>query len=182
LGRKPAQASADAGYCSEANLAALEARDIDGYVAAGRARDAVAGKKGQASVAPDSTQPAERDAPQPTADAAQPAEPDAVQQTADAAQPAEPDAARPAAKPSRIEAMRAKIKAGGHGSPYRLRKQLPEPVFGQIKQAGGFRQFLLRGFGNVRAEWAIVCTAHNLRKLAHRLIPSAASANAAAPV
>jgi hypothetical protein len=34
-----------------------------------------------------------------------------------------------AATPSRVEAMRAKIKAGGHASPYRLRKQLPEPVF-----------------------------------------------------
>jgi hypothetical protein len=34
--------------------------------------------------------------------------------------------------------MRAKVKAGGHDSPYRLRKQLPEPVFGQIKKAGGF--------------------------------------------
>src|SRR5260221_4632828 len=44
LGCKPAQLSADAGYCSEANLAALEARNIDAYVATGRARDAVAGK------------------------------------------------------------------------------------------------------------------------------------------
>jgi hypothetical protein len=35
-------------------------------------------------------------------------------------------------------------------------------VFGQIKQARGFRQFLLRGFEKVRAEWAIVCTVHNL--------------------
>ena len=50
--------------------------------------------------------------------------------------------------------MRAKIKAGGHASPYRLRKQLPEPVFGQIKQARGFRQFLMRGIDKVRAEWA----------------------------
>jgi transposase len=166
LGRKPAQASADAGYCSEANLATLEARDIDGYVAAGRARDAVAGKKGEASAAPDTTQPAE---------------PDAAQPAADGAQPVGPDAAQPPAKPSRVDAMRAKIKAGGHESPYRLRKQLPEPVFGQIKQAYGFRQFLLRGFENVCAEWAMVCTAHNLRKLAHRLIPSAASAKAAAP-
>jgi hypothetical protein len=33
----------------------------------------------------------------------------------------------------RVAAMREKIKAGGHESPYRLRKQLPEPVFGQIK-------------------------------------------------
>jgi hypothetical protein len=34
LGRKPEQASADLGYCSEANLGALEAHGIDGYVAA----------------------------------------------------------------------------------------------------------------------------------------------------
>jgi hypothetical protein len=67
--------------------------------------------------------------------------------------------------PTRLEAMRAKIKAGGHTSPYRLRKQLPEPVFGQIKEARGFRQFLLRGFEKVRAEWALICTAHNLLKL-----------------
>ena len=70
--------------------------------------------------------------------------------------------------------MRAKLKAGGHESPYRLRKQLPEPVFGQIKQARGFRQFLMRGFDKVRAEWAIVCTAHNLLKLARRWTPSTA--------
>jgi hypothetical protein len=37
-----------------------------------------------------------------------------------------------------------------------------EPVFGQIKQARGFRQFLLRGVEKVRAEWAMICTAHNL--------------------
>ena len=40
-----------------------------------------------------------------------------------------------------------------------------EPVFGQIKQARGFRQFLLRGVEKVRAEWAMICTAHNLMKL-----------------
>ena len=60
------------------------------------------------------------------------------------------------------------IKAVGHASPYRLRKQLPELVFRQVKQARGFRQFLLRGFEKVRAEWAIVCTVHNLLKLAQR--------------
>jgi hypothetical protein len=43
LGRKPEQLSADAGYCSEANLEALENRNIDAYVETGRARDAVAG-------------------------------------------------------------------------------------------------------------------------------------------
>src|SRR5467141_1037458 len=85
-----------------------------------------------------------------------------------------PRPTQPAGSPTRVEAMRAKIKAGGHASPYRLRKQLPEPVFGQIKQARGFRQFLLRGIDKVRAEWAIVCTAHNLLKLAHRRNLSAA--------
>jgi transposase len=143
LGRRPAQLSADAGYCSEANLEALEDRTIDAYVATGRARDAAAGvAKGAATT---TTPPAE-----------------------------------PASAPTRVEAMRAKIKAGGHASPYRLRKQLPEPVFGQIKQARGFRQFLLRGFEMVRAEWAIVCTAHNLLKLAHRRSPSPALLMAAA--
>jgi len=141
LGRKPEQLSADAGYCSEANLEALENRSIDGYVATGRARDAVAGTvKGEAAAAP----------PEPST------------------------APEPADAPTRVEAMRAKIKAGGHTSPYRLRKQLPEPVFGQIKQARGFRQFLLRGFEKVRGEWAIVCTVHNLLKLAHGRSLSAA--------
>ena len=52
LGRYPAQASADAGYCSESNLEALETRDIDGYVATGRARDAVTGN-GETAAAPE---------------------------------------------------------------------------------------------------------------------------------
>ena len=62
--------------------------------------------------------------------------------------------------------MRKKIADGGFKTPYRLRKQVVEPVFAQIKQARGFRQFLLRGVDAVRAEWAMICTAHNLAKLA----------------
>jgi hypothetical protein len=64
------------------------------------------------------------------------------------------------------QAMREKLKRAGWRSRYRLRKQIVEPVFGQIKQARGFRQFLLRGIKKVRAEWAMICTAHNLTKLA----------------
>jgi transposase len=63
-------------------------------------------------------------------------------------------------------AMARKLKRGGRRSRYRLRKQVVEPVFGQIKQARGFRQFLLRGLDSVRGEWAMICTAHNLLKLA----------------
>ena len=49
---------------------------------------------------------------------------------------------------------------------YRLRKQVVEPVFGHIKECRGFRRFLLRGLSQVQAEWALICTAHNLLKLA----------------
>ena len=48
---------------------------------------------------------------------------------------------------------------------YKLRKQTVEPVFGQIKAARSFRQFLRRGLQAVQAEWSLVCTAHNLLKL-----------------
>lgn len=48
---------------------------------------------------------------------------------------------------------------------YRKRMMTVEPVFGQIKEARGFRRFLLRGLAKVRAEWALITTAHNLLKL-----------------
>jgi transposase len=48
---------------------------------------------------------------------------------------------------------------------YALRKLLVEPVFGQIKHARGFRQFLRRGVTRVSEEWALICSAHNLLKL-----------------
>jgi len=67
---------------------------------------------------------------------------------------------------SRMAAMADKLKRAGRRSRYRLRKQVVEPVFGQIKHARGFRQFLLRGLDKVRGEWALICTAHNLLKLA----------------
>jgi transposase len=62
--------------------------------------------------------------------------------------------------------MRTKLRRARWRSRYRLRKQIVEPVFGQIKQARGFRQFLLRGIEKVSAEWVMICTAHNLTKLA----------------
>jgi hypothetical protein len=55
--------------------------------------------------------------------------------------------------------MRQKLKRAGYRSRHRLRKQIVEPVFGQIKQTRGFRQFLLRGLEAVQAEWALICTA-----------------------
>ena len=51
LGKKPTQLSADAGYCSDANLAAMEEREIDAYIAPGRAKHAGEGEGGGARVA-----------------------------------------------------------------------------------------------------------------------------------
>jgi transposase len=65
-----------------------------------------------------------------------------------------------------IHAMTARLKRGGFRSRYRLRKQSVEPVFGQIKAARGFARFSLRGLAKVASEWSLVCTAHNLLKLA----------------
>jgi hypothetical protein len=116
LGRRPTEVSADSGFLSEANLAALDERGVAACIATGRAKHPG-------------------------------------------------DMKRKIGGPL-TQAMRQKLKRAGWRSRYRLRKQIVEPVFGQIKQARGFRQFLLRGLAKVRAEWAPICTAHNLVKLA----------------
>jgi transposase len=119
-GRDPTQLSADAGYCSEDNLALVDARGVDGYIAVGRQKHGTPAATGETAAPPG----------------------------------------------TRTQAMQEKLRQGGFAGPYRLRKQVVEPVFGQIKQARGFRQFLLRGLDKVRAEWALICTVHNLLKLA----------------
>ena len=48
---------------------------------------------------------------------------------------------------------------------YSRRKELPEPVFGILKEQQGARRFLLRGLSNVRAEFHLLATAFNLRML-----------------
>lgn len=117
-GGTPKEFSADAGYCSEANLKALEQRRINAYVATGRQKHGRAAAVGERQ-----------------------------------------------GGGARVEAMRRKLKRGGWRSRYRLRKQVVEPVFGQIKEARGFRRLLLRGLGKVGHEWSLICTAHNLLKL-----------------
>jgi transposase len=62
--------------------------------------------------------------------------------------------------------MWQRLRQGSYRSRYRLRKQIVEPVFGQIKQGRGFRQFLLRGQQSVSGEWSLLCTVHNMLKLA----------------
>ncbi len=65
---------------------------------------------------------------------------------------------------SRVERMERKLKTKVGAAVYARRKCVVEPVFGQIKQARGFRQFLLRGLRKVRGEWALICMTHNVLK------------------
>lgn len=118
-GRQAEEFSADAGYCSEGNLAVLARRKVRAYIATGKQRH------GRAKIVGRGRQ-------------------------------------------ARTQAMRRRLARGGYRSRYRLRKQTVEPVFGQIKQARGFRQFLLRGLDKTSGEWSLICTVHNLLKLAAR--------------
>ena len=61
--------------------------------------------------------------------------------------------------------MRRKLQTKRGRQRYALRMGTVEPVFGQIKQGRGFRQFLLRGLEQVDGEWSLICTGHNLLKL-----------------
>jgi transposase len=64
-----------------------------------------------------------------------------------------------------VDRMSRKLHAKAGAAVYAARKGIVEPVIGQIKQARGFRQFLLRGFDKVQGEWSLVCTTHNILKL-----------------
>ena len=119
-GRQAQEFSADAGYCSEGNLAVLARHHVQSYIATGRQRHHETSAAGRRRVG----------------------------------------------EGTRVAAMRTKLTRAGRRSRYRLRKSVVEPVFGQIKQARGFRQFMLRGLAKARGEWSLICTVHNLLKLA----------------
>src|SRR3954471_5451931 len=114
---------ADTGYCSEANVQACVAADIDPLLAMGRQ--------------PHHPPLAERLAPDPP--------------------PPEP--------PTPLEAMAHRLQTRAGKTPCPPRRHTPEPVFGIIKAALGFRQFLLRGLDKVRGECSLVTVAYNLKRL-----------------
>jgi transposase len=77
----------------------------------------------------------------------------------------EPAAEASAAPTTAKERMAAKVRTPAGKAVYARRKVIVEPVFGQIKEARGFRRFLLRGLQNIRGEWRLVCLTHNLLKM-----------------
>ena len=76
-----------------------------------------------------------------------------------------PEAAEAEPPATAQERMAAKVRTPAGRALYARRKVIVEPVFGQIKEARGFRRFLLRGLDNIRGEWRLVCLTHNLLKL-----------------
>jgi len=66
---------------------------------------------------------------------------------------------------TRVEQMKQKLQTEVGKAVYSRRKCVVEPVFGQIKQARGFRQFLLRGKRKIEGEWALICATHNILRL-----------------
>jgi transposase len=66
---------------------------------------------------------------------------------------------------TKVERMKRKLQTKAGKAVYAARKCVVEPVFGQIKQARGFRQFLLRGKVKVKGEWALLCLTHNILRL-----------------
>jgi transposase len=66
---------------------------------------------------------------------------------------------------TRVDRMKRKLQTKVGKAVYAARKCVVEPVFGQIKQARGFRQFLLRGLKKVQGEWALLCMTHNILKV-----------------
>jgi hypothetical protein len=76
-----------------------------------------------------------------------------------------PEAEVPEPPVTATERMAAKVQTPEGRALYARRKVIVEPVFGQIKEARGFRRFLLRGLDHIRGEWRLVCLTHNLLKL-----------------
>jgi hypothetical protein len=66
---------------------------------------------------------------------------------------------------TKVDRMKRKLQTKVGKAVYAARKCVVEPVFGQIKQARGFRQFLLRGKEKVKGEWALLCLTHNVLRL-----------------
>lgn len=68
--------------------------------------------------------------------------------------------------PGKVQRMTHRLKTKAGAACYAVRKQTVEPVFGVIKSVMGFRQFSLRGLKKVSGEWALVCLAWNLKRMA----------------
>lgn len=64
--------------------------------------------------------------------------------------------------------MRAKFQTDKAKEIFSHRKELSEPVFGQIKQQQKFQQHLRRGPNSVNSEFGLVCLVYNIKRIWHK--------------
>ena len=64
-----------------------------------------------------------------------------------------------------VSRQRKAQQEGENRALLKRRGAVVELVFAQIKEHMGFRRFTVRGEAKVRAQWALICTGFNLRKL-----------------
>jgi transposase len=76
-----------------------------------------------------------------------------------------PDPPPPPSGAGAGEVMAHRLKTKEGRELYALRKQTVEPAFGIIKEAIGFRRFLLRGLEKTSLEWTLVTTSYNIKRL-----------------
>lgn len=79
------------------------------------------------------------------------------------------DSPAPGPEAGMMEIIKWRVSTRAGQALYQLRQQTVEPVFGIIKEAMGFRRFLLRGLEKVSLEWTLVCVAYNMNRL-HRMV------------
>ncbi|MCY0894728.1 MAG: IS1182 family transposase [Alicyclobacillaceae bacterium] len=181
-GRMPQKVTADAGYFSAANIKSCQSRKVDGYIAASREGRQVGNSFDKQNFTYD---------PQEDVYVCPAGKMLTLKQTQHAKDPhkstkwvyecqACPECpfqkecaraksglrtiTRTEADPVR-EAMRTKVQSEEGKAIYRQRKMIVEPVWGEVKQVQGFRQFNLRGKEKVHGEFLLVAIGHNLRKL-----------------
>ena len=63
------------------------------------------------------------------------------------------------------ERMRKRMAGSKGRKVYKERKWIVEPVFGWAKRILGFRQMSMRGLAKAKAEWSLVCTVLNLKRM-----------------
>jgi transposase len=78
-----------------------------------------------------------------------------------------PDPAPPLPGASTAEIMAHRLGTRAGKQLYGQRKETVEPVFGIIKEAIGFRRFMLRGLAKAQLEWTLVTLSYNIKRLFH---------------
>lgn len=181
-GKMPEKASADAGYFSAENIQAAEKAKVDAYIAASKEGKEKGNNYDKTNFAYQAetdtyrcpagrililkqTQNAENpDKPTKWVYEGQDCQGCPFQKECAKAKSGKRTITRTEGDPIREE-MRTKVQSDEGKAIYKQRKSIVEPVWGEIKEVQGFRQFNLRGEAKVDGEFVLLALSYNLRKI-----------------